>query len=182
MGTSAGRSAFHGPERRLLELVTSAASDADAARIAVLRTAVAERLTRDHGRGHWSSAVSEKSVLRSIRTSRVLAARLDGVIVGTLSLGSKKPWAIDLSYFTRVQKTLYLADMAVDPELQLQGIGRRLLDEARAVVRAFPAEAIRLDAYDGPAGAGRFYARCGFREVGRVTYRGIPLVYFEDVL
>jgi GNAT superfamily N-acetyltransferase len=72
--------------------------------------------------------------------------------------------------------------MAVDPEYQRQGIGRRLLDEARSVARQWPAESIRLDAYDAPAGAGRFYAKCGFREVGRAAYRGVPLVYFELML
>jgi len=39
-----------------------------------------------------------------------------------------------------------------------------------------------LDAYDGAAGAGRFYAKCGFLEVGRKIYRGVPLVYFELML
>ena len=44
------------------------------------------------------------------------------------------------------------------------------------------AAAIRLDAYDSTAGAGGFYARCGYREVGRVTYRGTALIYFESLL
>jgi ribosomal protein S18 acetylase RimI-like enzyme len=72
--------------------------------------------------------------------------------------------------------------MAVAPEFQGEGLGRRLLDEAAAIARAWPGEAIRLDAYDADAGAGAFYARCGYREVGRVTYRGTPLVYFEQLL
>lgn len=42
--------------------------------------------------------------------------------------------------------------------------------------------AIRLDAYDATAGAGGFYARCGFAERGWVVHRGVPLVYFELVL
>jgi GNAT superfamily N-acetyltransferase len=70
----------------------------------------------------------------------------------------------------------------VDPAQQGRGIGRLLLDEADTVARAFPAQAIRLDAYDAAAGAGAFYAKCGYREVGRVTYRGTPLVYFERLL
>jgi len=69
--------------------------------------------------------------------------------------------------------------MAVHPSVQRQGLGRRLLKEAEAVARAWPSDAIRLDAYDGGPGAGAFYAKCGFREAGRVTYRGVPLVYFE---
>jgi hypothetical protein len=36
--------------------------------------------------------------------------------------------------------------------------------------------------FDGEAGAGAFYAKCGFREVGRVVYRNVPLIYFEMLL
>jgi GNAT superfamily N-acetyltransferase len=63
--------------------------------------------------------------------------------------------------------------------MQRQGVGRRLLEEAKIVAAAWPCDAIRLDAYDAAAGAGPFYAKCGFREVGRMTYRGVPLIYFE---
>jgi GNAT superfamily N-acetyltransferase len=158
------------------------AVDGDAAAIAALRTAVAERLTRDFGPGHWSGAVTEKSVLRAIRTARLVVARNGGRIVGTLRLATKKPWAIDAKYFTQVRRPLYLTDMAVDPAVQRAGIGRQLLDEAVAVAKAWPADAIRLDSYDANAGAGPFYAKCGLREVARVTYRGTPLIYFEMML
>ena len=102
--------------------------------------------------------------------------------MGTLQLPTKKPWAIDVSYFTPVKKALYLTNMAVIPSLQRQGIGRRLMEEAVKQARSWPADAIRLDAFDAEAGAGAFYAKCGFREVGRVTYRKAPLVYYELVL
>ncbi|HEY6384909.1 MAG TPA: GNAT family N-acetyltransferase [Candidatus Acidoferrum sp.] len=64
--------------------------------------------------------------------------------------------------------------------MQRQGIGRLLVAEAVKHALAWPANAVRLDAFD--AGAGAFCAKCGFREVGRVTYRKAPLVYFELVL
>jgi hypothetical protein len=57
-----------------------------------------------------------------------------------------------------------------------------LLKEAEATARAWPADALRLDAYDAEAGAGPFYEKCGFREVGRVSYKRNPLVYFELML
>ena len=60
--------------------------------------------------------------------------------------------------------------------------GALLLDEAVHQARAWPADAIRLDAFDANAGAGEFYAKCGFREVGRVIYRKNPLIYYELVL
>lgn len=159
------------------------ATEADAAEIAALRTAAAEDLTARYGHGHWSSATSEKGALLGVRTSYVIIARnRQGSVVGTLRLATKKPWAIDVSYFTPCVRPLYLVDMAVLPAYQSRGIGRRLLEEATRLARAWPAQAIRLDAYDADAGAGGFYARCGYVERGRVTYRGTPLVYFELVL
>jgi GNAT superfamily N-acetyltransferase len=161
----------------------SIARESDAAELALLRTAVADDLTRRFGPGHWSAAVTERGELRSIETSRVLIARdATGVIIATLRLATKKPWAIDKDYFAAVRRPLYLTDMAVVPGLQRRGTGRRILDEAKAVAAAWPADAIRLDAYDAAAGAAPFYSKCGFREVGRVTYRGVPLVYFELLL
>jgi GNAT superfamily N-acetyltransferase len=165
-----------------MNLTVSTATEVDAPAIVSLRNSVAEHLTRQFGRGHWSSMVSEKAVLHGIQTSRVLVARNGSAIIATLRLLTKKPWAIDRAYFMGGGRPLYLVDMAVEPGLQRQGVGRFLLEEAKAVGRAWPREAIHLDAYDGPAGAGSFYVKCGFREVGRASYRGVPLIYFEVLL
>jgi GNAT superfamily N-acetyltransferase len=165
-----------------MALTIGIATEADAAAVTSLRRSVARELTRLHGKGHWSSEVSEASALRSIRASRVLVARDGAALVGTLSLGTKKPWAIDKAYFAASVRPLYVTDMAVAPELQRHGLGRLLMAEAASVARAWQADAIRLDAYAGPAGAGAFYAKCGLKEVGRVDYRGVPLVYFELLL
>jgi len=154
----------------------------DAAAVLELRTATARDLTRRFGRGHWSIEGSERGVLNDLRISQVWLALRGRAAVATFRLSARKPWAIDASYFTRSTRPLYLTDMAVRPELQRQGIGRQCVEEIVAIARQWPADSIRLDAYDAPAGAGDFYARCGFREVGRVSYRGNPLVYFEMML
>ena len=163
-------------------LVFGVATEADVESIAALRTEAAEHLTRAFGQGHWSRAVSNRGVRSDRKSSCVLVARRGPETVATLRLATKKPWAIDVAYFTAVPRAVYLHDMAVAPDLQRQGIGREILREAIKLARAWPSQAIRLDAYDSPAGAGAFYARCGFREVGRVTYRKVPLVYFELLL
>ncbi len=165
-----------------MKLSFSIASHADAPALAALHTAVAEDLTLRYGRGVWSSKTTERGANLAIRRSRVLVARKGKRIVGSLNLQTKKPWAIDVSYFAPVEKALYLTGMAVIPSMQHLGIGRRLLEEAVKHARAWPAGAIRLDAFDADAGAGSFYATCGFREVGRVIYRKAPLIYFELLL
>jgi len=150
--------------------------------LAALHTEVAEDLTGKYGKGPWSSRTSEKGVLYAMRTNRVFVAREGSQIVATLGLATKKPWAIDTRYFAPCRRPLYLLAMAVDPSKQRQGIGRQCMEEAQRIARAWPADAIRLDAYDAEAGAGPFYARCGCTEVGRVSYRNTPLIYYQILL
>jgi GNAT superfamily N-acetyltransferase len=154
----------------------------DALDIVALRAAVAAKLTEQYGRGSWSGVSTEKGVLFDMRTSKVFVAYQKNRLVATLRLTTKKPWAIDRSYFSTCIRPLYLLSMAVAPELQRQGIGRLCLEEVKKICRQWPADGIRLDAYDAPAGAGQFYGKCGFRDVGRASYRGCPLAYFEMIL
>lgn len=150
--------------------------------IAGLQNAAAGALTARFGEGHWSTLVTERGVELSLRHSRVRVGISGKRIVSVLRLATRKPWAIDTSYFTPVKRPLYLTGLAIAVEHQARGVGRIALEDAIAVANAWPADAIRLDAYDAEAGAGPFYAKCGFRERGRVVYRGNPLVYYELLL
>jgi GNAT superfamily N-acetyltransferase len=154
----------------------------DALELAALHTAVADNLTNLHGRGPWSSRASEKGALRAIRHSRVVVATERSAIIATFCLTTKKPWAIDTSYFTECALPLYLLGMAVTPSRQRQGVGRKCLGEAQHMAAAWPADAIRLDAYDAGAGGGPFYERCGFTERGHICYRKAPLTYYEMLI
>lgn len=166
----------------MITLVEATVDDAEA--LASLHTAVANDLTVHFGRGPWSSITTAKGVLFSMKRARVFVARKRQRIVGTLALSTRKPWAIDKSYFAASAQPVYLTAMAVDPAQQRQGVGRRCIEEAVRIASAWPGDAIRLDAYDAPGGAGAFYAKCGFREVGRAAYRNrnAPLIYYELLL
>jgi GNAT superfamily N-acetyltransferase len=94
---------------------------------------------------------------------------------------TKKPWAIDLSYFTPGCTAVYLHNVNVHPTLQRSGIGRQLMEHVKQVAKEWPVDAIRLDAYDGPSGGGPFYRKCGFKKLGNAVYRSVPLVYYELV-
>jgi GNAT superfamily N-acetyltransferase len=160
-----------------LWIATATAGEAEA--VACVRNAAAEHLTRGFGPGHWSGIVTPHGALRGIESSRVLVARDERRVVGTLRLATRKPWAIDLSYFAPAERPLYLVDMAVLPDAQRRGVGRRLIEAAIRNAAAADADAIRLDAYDHPAGAGVFYEKCGFTVAGRAAYRAVPLVYYQ---
>jgi len=158
----------------------SLAGPEDAQAVANVRTAADAGLAVRYGRR--PSVTSARGVLAEMKRARVYLARRRGEVIATLTLGTRKPWAIDLRYFPKRAHPLYLTSMAVLPGLQGEGIGRRCLEEALRLARewpAGPADVIRLDAYDADYGAGGFYRSCGYREIAHASYRGTPLIYYE---
>jgi GNAT superfamily N-acetyltransferase len=147
--------------------------------IVAVRANAAEDLTARFGGGHWSGHATDRGVAWDMRQGKVLVARRGSKVVATLKVATRKPWSIDISYFTPCKRPWYLTNMAVDPAHQRLGIGKRLVLESVRLVREWGCEAVRLDAYDAIAGAGPFYEKCGFSEVGRATYRITPLIYYE---
>ncbi|MES2124950.1 MAG: GNAT family N-acetyltransferase [Gemmatimonadota bacterium] len=157
------------------------ASESDVPTIVAVLNETAASLTDRFGEGHWSTMVTERGVLRGLDRGRLRLGRWEGEIETLLHLAPRKPWAIDVAWFTPVRRPLYLTSMAVRVARQGQGLGRLALTDALNVAREWPADGIRLDAYDAAAGAGEFYRRSGFRACGRVVYRTAPLTYYEYV-
>jgi GNAT superfamily N-acetyltransferase len=165
-----------------MRITLEIASAKEAAAVADIRNSAADRLTKEFGSGHWSAQITEKTVLLAMKHGTVFIAGGKRNPVATLTLSRKKPWAHDRTYFTACKHPLFLQGMAVAPNEQRTGIGTACIRAAIKSAKDFPCDAICLDAYDHAAGAGEFYRKCGFKEVGRVEYRGTPLVYFEMLL
>lgn len=165
-----------------MPFVLQLASSNDVPALVALYNATSDALTTQYGDGHWSMRSSERGVLFRMKTARFYIVRGGTGLTAAVALSTKKPWAIDTSYFTKCKKPLYVIGMSVAPAEQRKGIGRMCIEEACRIARAWPADSLRLDAYDAEAGAGDFYRKCGFAEVGRASYRGNPLIYFEMLL
>jgi len=60
-----------------------------------------------------------------------------------------------------------IANLAVDPDVRRQGIGKKLLDAALAEGGSRGAESIYLEVRDSNASARELYGSRGFQEVGR---------------
>ena len=157
------------------------ATDADVRELLELELAIDADQAERFGDDRYRTTLNEKSVARSLASSRTVVATRRGRIVATVRMETKKPWAIDLSYFTPACKAVYLHNVNVHPELQRSGIGRQLMERVKEVAQEWPVDVIRLDAYDGPSGAGPFYRKCGFKKLGRAVYRSVPLIYYEYV-
>lgn len=161
------------------EVSISVANKTEATALAALRTAVAQGMAQQFGDGPWAKAPTRAEVGRQLRASRVLVARQGDEVMGTVRLVTALPGVIDTHAFTPVGKAFYVLGLAVAPGCRGRGIGSQLMEAAKDTARSRGAQALWLDAYDHAAGAGLFYMKCGFRQVGRTNYREVPLLWFE---
>jgi hypothetical protein len=69
-------------------------------------------MTERYGEGDWSALPSEAAVIRQLRASRILVARRDSQIVGTVRLATALQALFDSSAFTPVAHALYVFEHA----------------------------------------------------------------------
>jgi GNAT superfamily N-acetyltransferase len=158
---------------------TTATMD-DSEELAAIRNGVRDDFSQRFGISGPNTTA--RGTLSDMRHGQVLIARYKRAIVGSVVLIKKKPWAIDVSYFTPAAKPVYVISMNTLPAMQHKGIGSRLMKYVIATAKAGGYDAVRLDAFDAAHGAGAFYLKCSFAPRGRATYRGSPLLYFEWLL
>lgn len=102
----------------------------------------------------WDEAEAARSVERAIASahSEVLVARTDGRIVGFCTI------YLDLDS-VRFGLRAWVEDLAVDPGFRSRGIGKQLLDEAKAWAKRHDATHLSLESGERRLDAHRFYER-----------------------
>lgn len=148
-----------------------------------IRVRAARVLTRDHGRGHWATVNTVRTLKKRAAEQRLWAVDEGESPIATFTLAESKIHFYRLSWFAHPEHpALYLTDMAVHPDYQRKGVGRWCMREIERIARGRAARAVRFDAYDAAAGAGPFYEKCGYTLVHRGSFRGTPLRYYEKTL
>ena len=166
-----------------MNVAIRAAERADAETIHAIRTSAADALTAEFGSGHWSHVESLDTLRRHAVDRDLFLAMSNGEAFGTFELESKTPGFYSRHWFTDPDApAYYLFSMAIVKTSQRRGLGRTIMDEMEAMAVAHGKRALRLDAYDAPAGAGVFYEKCGFVLVHEGSFNRVPLRYYEKVL
>jgi len=165
-----------------MHLKLQAANAGDIPELVAMRTRVNQEMVKRFGEGFWSGIPTESGERFLMTIAQVYLARYRARLIAALALSKRKPWSIDVRHFRASARPLYLRAMAVDPAHQRRGVGRQCIEQAVRIAKEAGFDVIRLDAFDCPAGAGEFYRKCGFIEVARVLYRGVPHIDFELVL
>jgi GNAT superfamily N-acetyltransferase len=84
-------------------------------------------LSKVFGDGYWCSRPTEKGAQFGMRQGQVYLARHQSLMVVSLTLSKRKPWAIDKKYFSPSKNPLCLTAMAVDPRHQRKGLGTQCI-------------------------------------------------------
>jgi GNAT superfamily N-acetyltransferase len=161
---------FPSPVAPYPDLVDMRLADAgDAVAILELRAA-AERWLAERGIEQWHPGeVSLADVRRQVGAGEWHVACDGGAMSAALRLLLSDPtWA---RHGTR-RPAVYVHGLVIDRAQAGRGLGARLLDWAAAQGRSAGAEALRLDCVEGNPALRRYYARLGFREVGRRDFDG----------
>lgn len=159
------------------------ATPGDATVSRAIRFAAAADLSARFGPGHWSQVMPLGDIEEKIGAGLLYLIEADGSPVATFALGDLRIDFYQPAWFADPSADAgYLTDFAVLPTRQRQGIGRFALVEIEALCRSRRLSALRFDAYQGPAGAGPFYVKCGYIRRHSNEVRGVGRDYYEKVL
>jgi GNAT superfamily N-acetyltransferase len=159
------------------------AQSGDIRAIRAVLAAAAHDLSTRFGEGHWSGVRSIETLRKYLDEGVLYVVENDERIIGTLRLTDQKIGFYRADWFTNPDdKAGYLLDMAIDPTRQRRGVGQLAMATCEDIARVAGLQAIRLDAYTGPAGAGEFYRRCGYRLMHQGAFHGVGLEYYEKLL
>ena len=97
--------------------------------------------------------------LEDIRSRMVYVAKIDGIIAGYVVLAVMHKGGTG----TVERKLLRLESICVEESIRGHGIGRTMVEEVRALAKAFGCSQLILGVHPENDGAVDFYQKCGFR-------------------
>jgi GNAT superfamily N-acetyltransferase len=127
---------------------------------------------------YWATHQMVEDTARRFQSGQGLIAEQDGRVIGTLTVRPPQADSEVLAY--RDPGTWSLCQFAVLPELQGQGVGRRLHQAALAYVRTQGGHTTALDTAVPATDLIDIYLRWGYTRIGEVDWR--PFTNYVSVV
>lgn len=128
----------------------------------------------DMGFSFWGTRQSEDDTRHRCGQGTCLVAEEGGRLVGTAVV--KKPTDADDPEWYRSDGVMVVNQFAVIPELQGQGVGGKLATACERIAFAEGAAEVAIDTAEGATHLIDFYAKRGYRQVGKVDWDGTNYV------
>jgi len=120
-----------------------------------------------------------------IKSKALYILEYNDTCIGIISINEdQSPEYKELVWINEFGKILVVHRLAVNPDYQKQGIGRKLMDFAENYASEKGYASIRLDAYSGNHRALKLYEYRGYKKVGQLFFpsRELPFYCYEKVI
>lgn len=101
---------------------------------------------------------SEEEFRTLVESRQIYVAKLEGIVVGFAILKIREYSWPAVVY----RKVLFIDQICVDEALRGHGLGTRIMEDVRALARAFGCTDMQLGVYPQNDAAVSFYQKCGF--------------------
>lgn len=114
---------------------------------------------------------NRNAFIDDIKNSELLVFTKGALLVGCIALCTKMDDVYkDVKWLTKDVKSLYVHRLAVDPQFQKKGIGKKLMDYAEDFAKKNNFISIRLDTFSKNKNNMRFYERRGYKRLEEVFF------------
>ena len=128
----------------------------------------------DLGFRYWGTWQSEEDTRTRCSEGHTLVAESEGRLFGTVTVKQSND-ETDPDWYRR-PGTWIVTQFAVSPDLQAKGLGSRLLQEAERIAFQNGGTEAAIDTAEGAQHLIEYYAKRGYRHVGRVDWDGTNYV------
>jgi ribosomal protein S18 acetylase RimI-like enzyme len=131
------------------------------------------------GFGQWQAGTfNEARIARAVRAGEVYLAKLDGQVVGTLTLS----WSNAMTWGDFTNEGAYVSRLTVKRSAAGRNIGRKMIDWAEQQARAKGRKYLRLDCGHDNERLLAYYDKAGFQRVGHANIGEWTPCLFEKPL
>ena len=114
---------------------------------------------------------NRNAFIDDIKNNELLVFTKGALLVGCIALCTKMDDVYkDVKWLTKDVKSLYVHRLAVEPQFQKKGIGKKLMDYAEDFAKKNNFISIRLDTFSKNKNNMRFYERRGYKRLEEVFF------------
>ena len=114
---------------------------------------------------------NRNAFINDIKNNELLVFTKGALLVGCIALCTKMDDVYkDVKWLTKDVKSLYVHRLAVDPQFQKKGIGKKLMDYAEDFAKKNNFISVRLDTFSKNKNNMRFYERRGYKRLEKVFF------------
>ena len=114
---------------------------------------------------------NRNAFIDDIKNNELLVLTKGDLLVGCIALCTKMDDVYkNVKWLTKDVKNLYIHRLAVDPQFQKKGIGKKLMDYAEDFAKKNNFISVRLDTFSKNKNNMRFYERRGYKRLEKVFF------------